>query len=694
MQSDGAQFRYRLFISYSHRDRKWARWLHRALESYRAPAGLKEKVESAGGQWARISPVFRDREELPSGASLSDAVTAALEQSENLVVICSPASASSRWVNEEILTFKRLGRSDRIFCFIVDGEPGSGGEDECYAPALLHQWIDGELSEVPAEPLGADARSEGDGRTLAKLKLVAGIQQVGLDDLRQRELHRRNRRLVWIAAGSLAIAAITVGLAVSAYLSNAEAERRRAQAEDLIGFMVGDLFERLREIGRLDVFMTVGDKAMDYFSTLRDEDVDDTVLNQRAEALTQIGNTRMSQGETAMALASFEEAHTIAARLARNDPSRTDSQIALANSHFWLGYIHWQSGDLEAAGAEFEKVLPLVDGVAAADPDNPDWLLEQSYAYTNLARVLELRGQLEAALEHYTKIAKINERLLSMEPGSTEYRLEVGFAHNNIGKVMQSLGRLNEAEQHFAKDLEIKRAISASNPANNLWRYYLATSHAFAARNARARGALDPASVHYSEAIEILNALYALDHSNTDWAGSLAKYQKEFAALAIEREALDDARQALDESLELWARLLDSDSERWQWLAGQGLAETNRCELALAENNAENAPGYCARALAKFESLYATEPDNQEVRYGLVLAGLMAGRAESINSPDVARARWNTALGHLEGDPQAGVNPELIDLMAALLLRLGRDEDARQLLQQMEAMAYYPRFVP
>ena len=36
---------------------------------------------------------------------------------------CSPSAARSKWVNEEILTFKRLHGEDRIFSFIVDGEP-------------------------------------------------------------------------------------------------------------------------------------------------------------------------------------------------------------------------------------------------------------------------------------------------------------------------------------------------------------------------------------------------------------------------------------------------------------------------------------------------------------------------------------------------------------------------------------------
>ncbi len=68
------------------------------------------------------------------------------------IVICSPQAAKSKWVNEEILAFKRLGREDRIFCLIVGGEPNAtdmpGREDEeCFPPALRFRLgQDGDLS--------------------------------------------------------------------------------------------------------------------------------------------------------------------------------------------------------------------------------------------------------------------------------------------------------------------------------------------------------------------------------------------------------------------------------------------------------------------------------------------------------------------------------------------------------------------
>ena len=173
--------KYRAFISYSHRDAGWASWLHRSLERYRPPKALIGTVTSQGEVPKRLSPVFKDREELPSATDLGGLINAALAGSAAQIVICSPQAAKSKWVNEEILAFKRLGREDKILCIIVGGEPNAtdmrGREaEECFPPALRFRLgSDGNLSAVRTEPIAADARPGKDGKSNAKLKLISGL---------------------------------------------------------------------------------------------------------------------------------------------------------------------------------------------------------------------------------------------------------------------------------------------------------------------------------------------------------------------------------------------------------------------------------------------------------------------------------------------------------------------------------------
>ena len=288
--------RYKAFISYSHADEAWATWLHKALEAYRVPTKLVGRESPVGAIPKKLFPIFKDRDELASAHQLGSELEKALHDSASLIVLCSPRAAQSKWVNEEIKLYKAMGRAERVFCLIVDGEPGDA-DRECFPEAARFQVDDaGQITDLPAEPIAADVRAGGDGKMDAKLKLIAGILGVGFNELKQRELAARNRRLTALASVASVIAVITVGLAILAVQARDEAhaqrqiaEARQGQAEGLIQFMLGDLREKLEPIGKLDILDAVGEQAMAYFGQVSPETLSDTELAARAQALRQIG---------------------------------------------------------------------------------------------------------------------------------------------------------------------------------------------------------------------------------------------------------------------------------------------------------------------------------------------------------------------------------------------------------------------
>ena len=212
----------------------------------------------------RLTPIFRDQHELAAAGDLGEEIKAALAASQFLIVLCSPDAAKSRWTNAEIESFKRTRPDGCVLAAIVAGEPFAsdipGREDEeCFPPALRQKYDRrGRPTGKRAEPLAADLRDTGDGRRLGFLKLVAGMLGVGLDDLVQREQTRRQRRLAWLAAASLAGMAVTSGLAFTAIQARDAARDQRREAEGLIGFMLGDLKDKLEPIGKLDALDGVG----------------------------------------------------------------------------------------------------------------------------------------------------------------------------------------------------------------------------------------------------------------------------------------------------------------------------------------------------------------------------------------------------------------------------------------------------
>lgn len=231
--------RYSAFISYSHADQKCATWLHRKLEHYRLPRTLVGTASPHGTVPRHLLPVFRDRDELPASSDLGVELRAALARSQFQIVICSPSSAMSHWVNEEILSFKRLHGEARTLALIIDGEPYSGDARECFPAALRFRLAaDGTLSNIAAEPIAADIRPSKDGRRLALLKLVSGLAGLKLDALVRRDVARKQRRLAAITAISVLIAVITIGLAIYAETQRQVAEAQRRLADKSLTFLI------------------------------------------------------------------------------------------------------------------------------------------------------------------------------------------------------------------------------------------------------------------------------------------------------------------------------------------------------------------------------------------------------------------------------------------------------------------------
>jgi WD40 repeat protein len=209
-----SSYRYWAFISYSHNDKHHARWLHRAIERYNIPTKLvSHKTPLGESVPKRFLPLFRDQDELPASSDLGIKIEDALKASRFFIVICSPSAARSKWVNKEIEYFSKLGRQNRIFAFIVDGEPNTGNANECFPPSLRH-----------TEPLAGDGRRYADGRINAKLKILSGMLGVGFDSLKKRETIRRRKRLFIGGSLTLFLLCVITVLSFQMIVSKSEAK--------------------------------------------------------------------------------------------------------------------------------------------------------------------------------------------------------------------------------------------------------------------------------------------------------------------------------------------------------------------------------------------------------------------------------------------------------------------------------------
>ncbi len=125
--------------------------------------------------------------------------------------------------------------------------------------------------------------------------------------------------------------------ASAALVAQRDAERRRDQSEDLIGFMVGDLRTQLKPVGRLETLRSVGDKALEYFASLDASDATPEVLLRRGQSLHQLGGVYLDLGEWNSAIEAFAESLGQIKTLHRKDPSNPDFVFELSQAEFWMG---------------------------------------------------------------------------------------------------------------------------------------------------------------------------------------------------------------------------------------------------------------------------------------------------------------------------------------------------------------------
>lgn len=595
--TEADRYLYRAFISYSHRDQDIAKRLHRELESYRIPSKLVGKQTSVGATPRRLRPIFRDREELPASGDLSAELSAALSQSMFLVVICSPAAAASRWVNEEILQFKRTHGDGRVLALVVDGEPNVSGatglaERECFPEALRFRIAaDGQLSRKPAEPIAADYRREADGARLATQKLIAGLTGLKLDDLVRREAQRRIARATAVASVAVGGMVVTGGLAfyantlrIEANAQRAIAQREAAAAKAASDYLVGTFelsnpaTDNPRTITALTILSRSAERA-------RVELADQPTI--QARLIATLGRAYKNLSLLAEARAAFEGSM----------PAITKAGPDGARALLELAAIQVKQGELDPALATVAKAVSLLGPDPKAHSDiRAQAELTRGRIYTSASNVKAATAAFDRALAIYRQ-----------DPDTTPG--EMAMVLNNRGLLLSDDGRFDAAEASLTEALNLLRKSLGDN--------HLSTGKAWyaLAQNSYNAGKLETARAQIGEALRIERAV--LDSDNSILADTLSMQGQILEGL----DMLPQAESALREAVMIYRKAFGGP----HYLIGiadvyLGLIESERGDTAAALASLDDAK-------ANYDASYGkTHPNHGDLLVNRATVLARAGR--------------------------------------------------------------------
>ncbi|HEX6199955.1 MAG TPA: protein kinase, partial [Thermoanaerobaculia bacterium] len=562
---------------------------------------------------------------------------------------------------------------------LVEGRAATVQADVYALGVMLYQLVAGDFSralapgwrrDVPDEILQEDLAALVDGRPERRMRDAheVAVRLRTLEERRRRReaerreaeereaerralerAHRRRKAALAIAAASVAVLAVVTVLALQAMDARREAERRRGQAEGLIGFMVGDLRGKLEPIGRLEILDDVGSQALEYFEAVPEEDLTDEEVFQRSETLRQIGQIRVARGDLPAAMEAYRESLVLATTLTARDPQNLEWQKGLGASHFWVGFVHWRQNDLDPAEAEFRKYLAIAEHLAAEEPENPEWRLETAYSLSNLGSIHQYRGELQEALRSFRESLAIRESLVRENPSNREWRRGLGVAHNKLGVILADMGRAEEALTHFRQDLEVTADLLDLSPDDTDLSHRKATAQSFVGEALAELGRTDDALSFYRQARETFEGLTSRDPTNRIWQHALGVLHWQTGSALLTSARVSDALVEFSVARTLLEVLVQDAATDSLWHHDVARVEIATGEALLGLGRHAEARTQIERTLDSLQALSGRVGATRQFDALRARAHVLLGNiASSSSEPEAATRSWRRAYELLE----------------------------------------------
>lgn len=366
-----------------------------------------------------------------------------------------------------------------------------------------------------AAALGADLRNWREGRRVMAMgdSLSYSLQH----------LYRRHR-LASVGV-ALALAAVLIGSAVAWYglaqarSAHALAEQRRVQAEELLGAMLGDLANRLRPLGRLDLLETVASEAMQYLRAAETGASGALGALQRVRALRTLGEVYNGRQQWSLARSAFEEGESTLR--AAQDRQSSAWLYEAAQIAYWLGFLDYRGGEQIAAEAHWNDYLRYAEQMQPLTHKDGTGLLETSYALNNLGVLNAEAGRLDQAIAQYQRAVELTLAVRALRPTDPALANDLADNYSWIASAEERRGRPQVALDFYQRQLELTEQTLKARPDEARWYYHKGVALHWIGLMRDALGR-DDARDALQQSVNSLKAATMADASNRQWRRSLA----------------------------------------------------------------------------------------------------------------------------------------------------------------------------
>lgn len=560
-------------------------------------------------------------------------------------------------------------------------------ESDMYRFGLLLQELFG-TRDHDVRALVAHLLCEAPSDRLTAAAALEGLQRLG----------RRRVRRLRIAAVALLAAIFTLGAtkftldlkheSAAAVAAQAEAESRRAAANELVAFMVEDLRPKLLSVGKVEILDATTNKAFDYFASIDPDRISAAEMAVNVQALAQFSETQLHKGDVRAAENAARKAIALAEIGLRKHPGDLELLYASSTAHADCSMAMSHKRDLPQAFAHAKAWAAACTDLVRRKSGDIRFLTCQALAFGQVGVLYDRAGDINAAFRHLD-ICETSLRRLMQWRSDDESRMELFGIRLSVAIALNKLGRYQEGRQRLESALAEIEAALRRDPSNKELLEIRASCHEYLAAAAIATGDLDRARRYADALLASSKQLVAFDAAPSWWTHLLVTSYRLLGTIARMNGDRDASLRHHVAAIQAGSALRARGSEHIVLSRDNAASRTELARSLLAAGRSGQALMHAGLAVEACRAM----PDDDEVAQ-VLLADALLVRGEAFAAEgqhQAAEQGWNDALQVVQSIQYRPPTPRVIDTHARALLRLGRLDRATPVVEQLTALGYRNR---
>lgn len=461
---------------------------------------------------------------------------------------------------------------------------------------------------------------------------------------------RRQARLRWAAASGVLLLAILAGAAAvrNAQLARIASERE-SQSRRLATFMLGDLADQLRPLGKIGLLASIGEQGEKLLGHAGGGAESASDALQRAKALVVIGEAQSSRGagRTEVAVAALREAYGLLAPLQVSGQALAADRLApdefyktLGASAFWLGQIAFDQSDFDGAAMQMERYRAACERWRAAAPADPQARTELAFAYSSLGSIAFRRGAWAEAARWHASSLELKLAALSARPDDADLVYAVANARAWLGELAYIQGDEAEALALYESVFAMEDGLRLRHPDQVLRLREVGVAQMRRAEALQALGHRDDAVLAMRQASLLIEKAAESDPKNRSWSSErLAAESGLLLALLDAGQPAADLLQALRAHL---AEAEPTSRTDYQWRSSSARALAAEATMDARRGDVADARIAASLADAGLGDLLASRPHDwqaYELRARLYQLGMRIDARSSPRGVDAGDCR-------------------------------------------------------